>query len=131
MLVPGRMEKFEFENLAETLKPEQRWEKKIAQATVTIERIQRTNDLWEVQMKLSYDQAHDAFDSHLAGWILQYQPQLIDADGKLKTTLATTRHSATTKNTASRTTTTFRQSRAPSSNTRAPSCCSASSWSTS
>lgn len=82
MLVPGRLEKFEFENLAETLKPEQRWEKKIAQATVTIERIQRTNDLWEVQMKLSYDQAHDAFDSHLAGWILQYQPQLIDAEGK-------------------------------------------------
>lgn len=82
MLLPGRVEKFEFENLAETLKPEQRWEKKIAQATVSIERIQRSNDLWEIQMKLSYDQAHDAFDSHLAGWILQYQPQLIDADGK-------------------------------------------------
>jgi hypothetical protein len=82
MLVPGRVEKFEFENLAETLKPEQRWEKKIAQATVSIERVQRTNDTWEVQMKLSYDQAHDAFDSHLAGWILQYQPQLIDPEGK-------------------------------------------------
>jgi hypothetical protein len=82
MLLPGRVEKFEFENLAESLKPEQKWEKKIAQATVTIERIQRNNDLWEVQMKLSYDQAHDAFDSHLAGWILQYTPQLIDAEGK-------------------------------------------------
>ena len=33
-------------------------------------------------MKLSYDQAHDAFDSHLAGWILQYTPQLVDAEGK-------------------------------------------------
>ncbi|MGC4001801.1 MAG: hypothetical protein QM811_01060 [Pirellulales bacterium] len=58
-------------------------EKKIAQATVSIERIVKNNDLWEVQMKIRYDKAFEAFDSYLSGWILRYSPQLTDAEGKI------------------------------------------------
>jgi hypothetical protein len=83
LLLPGRQEQFVFDNLQEISKPEQKREIKIGQATVTVERLVKTNDIWELQMKLTYEQAFEAFDSHLAGWVLQYQPTFTDAQGKV------------------------------------------------
>ncbi len=74
----GRPEKFIFENLTDDKKKEV----KIAQATVTIERVVRNNELWDVEMKLNSINRDEALDSHLASWILGNQPQLVDPQGK-------------------------------------------------
>ena len=76
-LVPGRVETFRFDKLAETTKDEQRR----GGVVVAIDRIRKNNAIWEVHMRLRFDQVSGAFASHL-GWMLQNETYLEGEDGK-------------------------------------------------
>jgi len=78
LLLPGRVESFEFSQIAKA----KNVQKKIAQASVTLEETVKNNELFEIRVKIKYTQAFEAFDSHVAGWILRNQPRLLDPQGK-------------------------------------------------
>ena len=72
----GKVETFKFENL---LKGKQ--EKRIAAATVTLDEVRKNGDSWEVFVRLRYDDAGDALESH-RNWVLLNEAYLEDAKGK-------------------------------------------------
>jgi len=72
----GKVETFRFPDL---LKGKQ--EKQIAAATVTLADVRKNGDCWEVLVRLSYDDAGDALESH-RNWALLNEAYLEDADGK-------------------------------------------------
>jgi hypothetical protein len=76
-VVPGRIEAFEFADLPAASNVAQ----KKAAATVTLERLRKNQDLFEVRMRLRYDEAANALESH-RGWVYNNDAFLIDADGK-------------------------------------------------
>lgn len=78
VLVPGKIEEFVFENLKDARKAEQQK----SAATVTLESVRKSGDVWEVRLRLKYDQAFNAFDSYLAGWILNNEAVLINPQGE-------------------------------------------------
>ncbi len=75
-VVPGRVEAFEFTDLPGASNVEQ----KKAAATVTLERLRKNQDLFEVRMRLRYDEAANALESH-RGWVYNNDAFLIDAEG--------------------------------------------------
>jgi hypothetical protein len=75
-MVLGKVETFKFENL---LKGKQ--EKRIASATVALDEVRKNGDTWEVFVRLHYDDAGDALESH-RNWALQNEAHLEDAHGK-------------------------------------------------
>jgi hypothetical protein len=77
ILVPGKQEAFEFANLEDAKKSEQQKHN----ATVTLESVRKANDIWEVRIRVKYDESFNAFDSHLAGWILNNDAYLVDSKG--------------------------------------------------
>ena len=85
----GKVETFKFANL---LKGKQ--EKRIAAATVTLDEVRKNGDSWEVFVRLRFDDAGDALESH-RNWVLQNEAYLEDAEGKpiqpdsMETTLRT------------------------------------------
>jgi hypothetical protein len=85
----GKVETFKFENL---LKGKQ--EKRIAAATVTLDEVRKNGDSWEVFVRLRFDDAGDALESH-RNWVLQNAAHLEDAKGaaiepdSMETTLRT------------------------------------------
>ncbi len=85
----GKIETFGF---ADLLKGKQ--EKRIAAATVTLDEVRKNGDSWEVFVKLRFDDAGDALESH-RNWVLQNEAYLEDAAGKaiqpdsMETTLRT------------------------------------------
>ena len=85
----GKVETFKFDNL---LKGKQ--EKRIAAATVTLDEVRKNGDTWEVFVRLRFDDAGDALESH-RNWALQNEAYLEDAKGKpiqpdsMETTLRT------------------------------------------
>ena len=72
----GKVETFRFVDL---LKGKQ--EKRIAAATVTLDEVRKNGDSWEIFVRLRYDDAGDALESH-RNWVLQNEAYLEDADGK-------------------------------------------------
>ena len=72
----GKVEEFRFND---PLKGKQ--EKRIAAATVTLDKVQKNGDSWEVFVQLRYDDAGDALESH-RNWVLQNEAYLEDAAGK-------------------------------------------------
>ncbi|MCA9226432.1 MAG: hypothetical protein KDA47_12500 [Planctomycetales bacterium] len=75
-LVPGRVEAFEFTDLAEADNVEQRK----AGVTVVLERMRRNNDVYEVRVRVRFDEANNALESH-RGWVYNNEAYVLDADG--------------------------------------------------
>ena len=72
----GKVETFKFVDL---LKGKQ--EKRIASATVALDEVRKNGDSWEVFIRLRFDDAGDALESH-RNWVLQNEAHLEDASGK-------------------------------------------------
>jgi len=72
----GRVETFRFLNLLQGKQV-----KRIAAATVTLTDVRKNGDCWEVSVRLHYDDAGDALESH-RNWALLNEAYLEDADGK-------------------------------------------------
>jgi len=76
VLMLGKVETFRFVDL---LKGKQ--EKRIASATVSLDEVRKNGDSWEVFVRLRFDDANDALESH-RNWVLQNDAFLEDANGK-------------------------------------------------
>jgi hypothetical protein len=76
-LLPGRKETFRFDDLAEARDVR----KRIASATVTFDQMRRNRDIWEVRIRVRFDEPGGALESH-RGWILNNDAYLVGADGE-------------------------------------------------
>jgi hypothetical protein len=76
VLVPGRVEAFEFDNLADARSVEQRQ----AGVTVILERFRKNVNLFEARVRVRFDDAAAALESH-RGWIYNNKAYLKNADG--------------------------------------------------
>jgi len=91
-LVPGKLVEFHFDNLAGQRAGHLPGGKRAAATlardqqqggvTVTLDRVRRNHDLWEIHMRLSMEGAAEALQSH-RGWVFQNRTYLQDADGKV------------------------------------------------
>ena len=82
-MVPGKIETFRFADLLTA----KNVEKRIAGATVTLEQVRKNNELWEVRMRVRFDDAGNSLES-FRGWILQNEAFLEDPHGKPSPTAA-------------------------------------------
>ena len=76
-IVPGRVEAFEFADLQRATNVEQ----KRAAATVTFERLRKNEKLFEARVRLRYDEAANALESH-RGWVYNNDAFMLDPNGK-------------------------------------------------
>ena len=76
-MIPGRIETFRFGNLLAA----KHVEKRVAGVTVTLDRVEKSGDLWQVSMRVRFDYPGDALESH-RGWILENEAYLEGPDGK-------------------------------------------------
>ncbi len=77
-VLPGREQTFRFDNLLDASKVEQR----AAGVSVVLERVLQNNQLWQVRIRVKFDEAGDALESH-RGWILENEAYLEDPEGKI------------------------------------------------
>ena len=75
-LVPGTLETFEFTELGVSRDVE----KSKAGVAVTFERIRKNGDAYELRMRVRFDNAASALQSHY-GWVLNNEAYLLTADG--------------------------------------------------
>jgi hypothetical protein len=78
VLLPGKMESFEFGGLADAKKTQQQRH----HAVVTLDGVRKVNEVWEVRVRVSYQESTGAFDSHLVSWILNNEAYFIDSKGE-------------------------------------------------
>lgn len=76
-MVPGRLESFEFEDLATARDVEQQR----AGVAVIFERIRPNGDLYEVRLRIRYDDAGSALESH-RGWIYSNPAYIVTPSGE-------------------------------------------------
>jgi hypothetical protein len=76
-MLPGKIETFSFEGLTKA----KNVEKRVAGVTVTLEQVRQNGSIWEVRMKVRFDEAGQALESH-RGWILSNEAYLEGPDGK-------------------------------------------------
>lgn len=76
MLVPGRIESFEFGDLEKTKAAEQRK----ASVAVYVDQVRKNQDVHEVRMRVKFDKASNALESHRT-WIYNNPAFLIDPQG--------------------------------------------------
>ncbi len=76
-LLPGKIETFRFQDLEKAKDVEQR----IAGVTVTLVGVRKNNELWEVRLRVRFDHAGEALQSH-RGWIFDNEVYLEGTDGK-------------------------------------------------
>ncbi len=76
-LVPGRVETFRFDNIEAADQTEQRQ----GGVTVILDRVMKNNELWDVRMRVRYDQASGALESH-RGWVYRNPRYIINAEGE-------------------------------------------------
>ncbi|MBI2481564.1 MAG: hypothetical protein HYV60_23855, partial [Planctomycetia bacterium] len=76
-LVPGRVESFEFSDIANARDVEL----ERAGVVVTFERLRKNVDLYEARMALRFEDAANALESH-RGWVYRNEAFLTDRDGK-------------------------------------------------
>lgn len=76
-LVPGKQEVFRFDKLP----PEKLVEQRKAGAIVALDQVRKNNDVWEVRIRVRFDDPSGALDSHLMGWVLENPAFLEDAEG--------------------------------------------------
>ena len=75
-LIPGRREKFVFENLAAAEDDEQRR----AGVNVSVTELRKNQQLYEVHTRIRFDEAANALESH-RGWIYDNPAYILDANG--------------------------------------------------
>ncbi len=76
-LIPGRVQEFVFDNLRNAKGVEQR----VAGVTVTVDQVRKTLGLDEVRMRVRFDRADIALESH-RNWVYQNDAYLLDPDGQ-------------------------------------------------
>jgi hypothetical protein len=88
-LVPGRIEKFAFGDLQKAHNVEQRR----AGAVVVLEQVRKNNALWELRVRVRYDETGQALESH-RGWVFENQAYLLTPEGQhhVPDAYETTRH---------------------------------------
>ncbi len=50
--------------------------------TVTLDGVRKSGEVWELRLRIKYAQALDAFDSHLAAWILSNEAVMVTPSGE-------------------------------------------------
>ena len=75
-MLPGRVETFEFNSLENTIDEQHRR----AGVTVTLERLRQNDDIQEVHLRVKFDEATNALESH-RGWIFKNEAYCVDANG--------------------------------------------------
>jgi hypothetical protein len=87
-LLPTGVETFTFKDLGANRSEERRQ----ANITVVLEQVRKNNELWEVRVRLHFDKAANALESH-RGWVFNNPAYLLDPQGKqvAYATLETTR----------------------------------------
>jgi hypothetical protein len=75
-VVPGRTETYRFEDLAAAEGTQERR----GGATVTLDRLRKNGPIWELYMRVAFDDPSGALESH-RGWVLQNMSYLVDEDG--------------------------------------------------
>ena len=78
VLLPGRVETFRFGPLPGPGK----YREKKAEVTVFVDRVAKNADAWEVFVRLKFDDAAGALQSHLLDWVEDNPAWLESADGK-------------------------------------------------
>ncbi|MCE9556841.1 MAG: hypothetical protein K8T91_26130 [Planctomycetes bacterium] len=78
VLLPGRMETFRFGPLPGPGK----YKEQKAEVTVFVDRVAKNADAWEVFVRLKFDDAAGALQSHLLDWVEDNPAWLESADGK-------------------------------------------------
>ncbi len=78
LLIPGKSEPFEFTNL----KAAQKVAQQKHNVTVTLDGVRKSGEVWELRLRIKYAQALDAFDSHLAAWILSNEAVMVTPSGE-------------------------------------------------
>jgi hypothetical protein len=76
-LLPGREETFRFDKLIDA----KNVEKRVAGVMVTLERVRKNNEIWEVWVRVQFDEASGALESH-RGWVFNNPAYLEGPDGK-------------------------------------------------
>jgi hypothetical protein len=76
-LVPGKVETFEFAEV----ESKQPVERRTAGVTVTLEQIRRNVDVYEARVRVRFDQAANALESH-RGWVYNNEAYLLDPQGQ-------------------------------------------------
>lgn len=76
-LIPGKVATFQFDGLLEAKNARQR----IGGAAVTLEQVRRTGEFWEVAIRVRFDDAGPALQSH-RGWIFNNPAYLQSPDGE-------------------------------------------------
>jgi hypothetical protein len=77
ILLPGKLESFEFGGLADAKKVQEQRHN----AVVTLDGVRKVNEVWEVRVRVSYAESTGALDSHLVSWILNNEAYFIDSKG--------------------------------------------------
>lgn len=75
-VIPGRQADFRFEGVGSATRPVRQQQ---GDATVSLERFVKKGPIWELHMRLTMDNAADAFASH-RGWVFQNLSYLTNAD---------------------------------------------------
>ena len=78
-LVPGEAEILSFDKLAKAVNVKQ----KRGGLVVTLERVRKNNDIWEVHMNLRFGEASKAFASHM-GWVYENTTYLLDGKKEIE-----------------------------------------------
>jgi hypothetical protein len=76
-VLPGRVERFEFDTMPSAMRVGQRR----AGVVVTVQDVRATEDAHEVFLRVAFDEAHNALESH-RGWIYRNDAYLIDTAGQ-------------------------------------------------
>jgi len=76
-LLPGRVETFRFDDLIKA----RNVDKQAAGVAVTLEQVRRNEAIWEVRVRVRFDRASGALESH-RGWIFNNPAYLEGPDGK-------------------------------------------------
>jgi hypothetical protein len=76
-LVPGQIETFEFGDLENPKGTQQQK----AGVTATLETVRKNGDVYEVRLRVKFDQAENALESH-RNWVYRNEAYLLDAAGK-------------------------------------------------
>ena len=77
-ILPGKIETFTFGDLATA----KNVEKRIAGVVVVLEGVRKNRDVWQVMMRVKFDEAGDALATH-RGWVFKNEAKLEAADGKV------------------------------------------------
>ena len=76
-LVPGKAAEFRFTGLEKNQRTEQRH----GSATVTVDRVAKNNQIWQIFLRVTFDRGEGALESHRQ-WILNNEAWLETAEGK-------------------------------------------------